>query len=66
MWDLGISGVPPEAFPYIAGSYTMRTERLRQFLGPRYSEIMQHDVRSALADSFAAPLPQSEAAIASH
>jgi nucleoside-diphosphate-sugar epimerase len=52
MWALGISGVPPEALPYIAGSYTMRTERLQQFLGSRYRDIMCYDVRRALADSF--------------
>jgi nucleoside-diphosphate-sugar epimerase len=53
MWGLGISGVPPSAFPYLVGSYTMRTERLQQFLGAKYRDIMRYDVRAALVDTFA-------------
>jgi len=57
-WDLGISGVPPDSLPYIAGSYTMDTRRLSAFLGDKYEHVMQHTVRQALVDSFSAsPAP---------
>jgi nucleoside-diphosphate-sugar epimerase len=52
MWDLGISGVPPEALPYMIGSYTMDSTRLRAFLGPDYENVVQFSVEEALADSF--------------
>jgi len=53
-WNLGISAVPPEALPYIAGSYTMDTRRLQAFLGSRYQQVMQYTTREAFADSFRA------------
>jgi nucleoside-diphosphate-sugar epimerase len=52
MWDLGVSAFPPDAFPYLAGSYTMNTARLREFLGSDYERVMQYTVETALADSF--------------
>jgi nucleoside-diphosphate-sugar epimerase len=52
MWDWGVSAFPPEAFPYLAGSYTMNTARLRQFLRSDYERVMQYTVEQALADSF--------------
>jgi nucleoside-diphosphate-sugar epimerase len=52
MWNLGISGFPPEAFPYLTGSYVMDTSRLREFLGDDYERVMQHTNADALADSF--------------
>lgn len=52
MWNLGISGVPPEALPYMIGSYTMDSSRLRAFLGSDYEQVMQYTVEEALADSF--------------
>ena len=33
LWKFGISSIPPEALPYMIGSYTMDTTRLQQFLG---------------------------------
>jgi len=30
---LGVSPAPPEAYPYFAGSYVMKTERLERPLG---------------------------------
>jgi nucleoside-diphosphate-sugar epimerase len=54
MWDLGISGIPPEALPYMIGSYTMNTRKLQEFLGPDYERVIQHTVESALRDSFRA------------
>jgi len=55
MWRLGISGFPPEALPYMIGSFTMDTTRLRDLLGQDYERVMQYTVESALADSFEAP-----------
>ncbi len=54
-WDLGISGVPPEALPYMIGSYTMDTSRLRAFLGKDYENVIQYTIESALRDSFTQP-----------
>lgn len=52
LWDWGISGIPPEALPYMIGSYTMNTTRLKQVLGPDYETIIQYTVEDALADCF--------------
>jgi nucleoside-diphosphate-sugar epimerase len=62
MWMLGISGVPPDALPYILGSYTMSTRRLQQYLGPDYRNVIQHTIADALADSFV-PEVRREAAV---
>ena len=51
-WNRGISGVPPEAFPYLIGSYTMDTTRLQKFLGNNYAQVIQYTVEDALLDSF--------------
>ncbi len=53
MWSMGISSVPPDAFPYVVGSYTMETARLRKFLGPNYNEIIRFTNEEALKDSVA-------------
>jgi nucleoside-diphosphate-sugar epimerase len=52
LWKWGLSSIPPEAMPYMIGSYTMDTERLRQFLGPDYPRVMHYSVEEALRDSF--------------
>jgi nucleoside-diphosphate-sugar epimerase len=52
LWKRDISTVPPEALPYMIGSYTMDLARLRQFLGPDYSRVMQYSVEEALRDCF--------------
>ena len=53
LWKWGISSIPPEAFPYMIGSYTMDTARLHQFLGADYPQVMRYSVEDALRDSFA-------------
>lgn len=55
MWRLGISGVPPEALPYMIGSYTMDDSRLRTFCGDEFDRVIQFTVEQALADSFRPP-----------
>ncbi len=52
MWKFGISSIPPDALPYLIGSYTMDTSRLQQFLGADYSRVIQYTVEDALKDSF--------------
>ena len=52
LWKWRLSSIPPEAVPYMIGSYTMDTERLRQFLGPDYPRVMHYSVEEALRDSF--------------
>src|SRR5579872_45138 len=53
MWNLGISAIPPEAFPYMTGEYIMNTDRLRQFLGDDYENVIRWSIADAFADSFA-------------
>jgi nucleoside-diphosphate-sugar epimerase len=53
-WKLGLSSIPPEALPYLIGSYTMDTTRLQQFLGADYPRVIQYTVEDALKDSFSA------------
>jgi len=52
LWNLGISGIPPEATPYMCGSYLVDTSRLKQFLGKDYESVIQYSVATALQDSF--------------
>ncbi len=52
LWDLGVSDIPPEAAPYLLGSNSVDTARLRVFLGEHYRSVIQHTCEEALADSF--------------
>jgi nucleoside-diphosphate-sugar epimerase len=52
LWRLRISSIPPEALPYLIGSYTMDTTRLQQFLGADYARVIQYTIEDALRDSF--------------
>ena len=52
LWDWGISGIPAEAYPFMIGSYTMDTTRLRTMLGSDYERVIQYTVEEALTDSF--------------
>lgn len=52
LWNFGITSVPPEALPYLIGSYTMDTTRLQQFLGSDYPRVIRYTVEDALRDSF--------------
>ena len=55
LWKRGISSIPPEALPYLIGSYTMDTARLREFLGPDYSQVIRYSIEEALRDCFVQP-----------
>ena len=52
LWRFGISSIPPDALPYLIGSYTMDTTRLQHFLGPDYPRVIQYTNEDALKDSF--------------
>ncbi len=52
LWKRGISSIPPDALPYLIGSYTMDTTRLREFLGPDYPQVFRYSVEEALKDCF--------------
>jgi nucleoside-diphosphate-sugar epimerase len=60
LWNRGISGIPPEALPYMIGSYTMNTARLRAFLGAEYESVIHFTNEEALVDSFRSPVPDKE------
>jgi hypothetical protein len=57
MWSLGVSSIPPDAFPYLVGSYTMDTTRLRKFLGSNYTDVIRYTNIDAFLDNLAA-LPE--------
>lgn len=60
LWKLGMSSLPPDAFPYVAGSYTVSTERLRNLLGDDFEKVIRYSSEAALRDSFAeAPVQQA-------
>lgn len=52
-WKWAISSVPPDAFPYMCGTYTMNTRRLRNLLGNDYDKVIRYSTEAALRDSFA-------------
>lgn len=52
LWKFKVSDVPPEAFPYLIGSYVMETARLRVFLGDDYRKVIQYTCEEALASTF--------------
>jgi len=55
LWDLGVSDIPPEALPYLMGSCSIDTAKLRVFLGEHYRSVVQHTCEEALEDSFKLP-----------
>ena len=61
LWKLGISSVPPEALPYMTGSYLMDASRLRAFLGADYPDVIRYTTEEALADTFAPASHRDEA-----
>ncbi len=61
MWWLGISSVPPDALPYMIGSYLMDTGKLRAFLGSDYPHVIRHTSEEALQDTFSTITEEAEA-----
>lgn len=64
LWSLGISDIPPDAFPYLIGSYTMETARLRVFLGDAYRDVIRYTSEDALLEMFAAEQTRQQGATA--
>ena len=58
LWGLGVSDVPPEALPYLLGSQTMETARLRVFLGDEYRKVIHYTCEEALAESLSTTAQQ--------
>ena len=52
LWKRQISAIPPEALPYMTGEYIMNTDRLRNFLGAEYENVLRYTITDAFADSF--------------
>lgn len=59
LWDHGASSIPPDALPYMIGSYTMNTSALKRFLGSEYERIIQYTVEDALRDCFREPAAET-------
>jgi len=54
LWRTGISSIPPEAAGYLCGTPTMKTDRIREFLGPYYENVIQHTSEHAFVESVTA------------
>ena len=53
LWRMQISEIPPEATSYLLGGQVMNLDRLREFLGPYYQEVIQYTVSDSFAECFA-------------
>ena len=51
MWNMGVTSIPPDAFPYLIGSYTLDTSNLQSLLGKQYERVIQYTSEAALIDS---------------
>jgi nucleoside-diphosphate-sugar epimerase len=56
-WKRGLSAIPPEIEPYMTSECVMRTDRLQQFLGHDYQEVIQHSVADAFRQSLTGVVP---------
>ncbi|HZQ92306.1 MAG TPA: NAD-dependent epimerase/dehydratase family protein [Terriglobales bacterium] len=50
-WRMGISGFPPEAFPYLTGEYIMDLGNLQRFLGADFERVIRYTVEDAVRES---------------
>lgn len=57
LWKSGISAIPPQAWPYMTGEYIMNTERLQEFLGEKYENVIRYTIADAFADCFRSETP---------
>lgn len=53
-WKMGATSIPPDAFPYLIGSYPMDTTKLQRFLGDDYARVIQYTTEAALMDGMQA------------
>src|SRR5512146_2965429 len=56
-WRFGVSAIPPEITPYIAGQCIMTTDRRRAFLGSEYEVVTRHTVEQAFVESLVGVVP---------
>jgi nucleoside-diphosphate-sugar epimerase len=63
MWNMGITSIPADAFPYLIGSYTLETSKLHNLLGTDYEDVIRYTSAAALADSKPQSIPLSVAEI---
>ena len=56
-WKRGLSAIPPEIEPYMTSECVMKTDRLREFLGHDYPEVMRHSVTEAFRQSLTGVVP---------
>ena len=52
LWKFKISAIPPDAVPYMTGQYIMNTDRLKNFLGDDYEQVIARTNAEAFEDSF--------------
>ena len=52
-WKRRLSAVPPQIEPYFNGECIMKTDRLREFLGAEYEQVIRYTVADAFAESLA-------------
>ncbi len=52
LWKLRISAIPPQAAPYMTGTYIMDTNRLRAYLGRDYERVIHYSNERAFRDIF--------------
>jgi UDP-glucose 4-epimerase len=61
MWRIGATSIPPDAFPYLIGSYPMDTGKLKKVLGNDYEQVIQYSTAAALLDAMkGVPQPSSK------
>jgi nucleoside-diphosphate-sugar epimerase len=63
LWKRQISAIPPEALPYMTSEYIMNTDRLHNFLGVAYEDVIQYTIADAFADSFKPVAMRAQAAV---
>ncbi len=55
MWNMGVTSIPPDSFPYLIGSYTLDLSKLHALLAADYEKVIHYTNEGALADSAVAP-----------
>jgi nucleoside-diphosphate-sugar epimerase len=57
-WNFRLSAIPPEIAPYVTGECIMKTDRLREFLGYDYEDVIRYTVKDAFVESLAGIVPR--------
>lgn len=51
MWNLGVTSIPPDSFPYLIGGYTLDISKLHALLGGDHEKVIRYTNETALAHS---------------